>query len=231
MQFSGFNMEPEILLFLRISQVMPVLLQFEGHIPWAQGFRRTLGLQQGGLRGRSKFGSHHSMGDHMPRLDTGLTKIQEGTKKTCRRECRRVTHYDEKNRLDLTVEGCIFHLRWWCHSLDYSGLRKRLLYEQYRQCIILGGRKSEKVGARRERHRGGKKKVLLFVNIMMQKISRFRGTGNTSISQNFLTLKCQFLPRIYQARAIARDCSGIFGYISYQDSQSSMLPQSRQFGS
>ena len=27
-----------------------------------------------------------------------------------------------------------------------------------------------------------KKKVLLFVNIMMQKISRFRGTGNTSIS-------------------------------------------------
>ena len=75
MQFSGFNMEPEILLFLRISQVMPVLLQFEGHIPWAQGFRRTLGLQQGGLRGRSKFGSHHSMGDHMPRLDTGLTKI------------------------------------------------------------------------------------------------------------------------------------------------------------
>ena len=182
MQFSGFNMEPEILLFLRISQVMPVLLQFEGHIPWAQGFRRTLGLQQGGLRGRSKFGSHHSMGDHMPRLDTGLTKIYEGTKKTCRRECRRVTHYDEKNRLDLTVEGCIFHLRWWCHSLDYSGLRKRLLYEQYRQCIILGGRKSEKVGARRERHRGGKKKVLLFVNIMMQKISRFRGTGNTSIS-------------------------------------------------
>ena len=210
MQFSGFNMEPEILLFLRISQVMPVLLQFEGHIPWAQGFRRTLGLQQGGLRGRSKFGSHHSMGDHMPRLDTGLTKIQEGTKKTCRRECRRVTHYDEKNRLDLTVEGCIFHLRWWCHSLDYIGLRKRLLYEQYRQCIILGGRKSEKVGARRERHRGGKKKSLV--------ICEYHDAKDKQVQRhrkhfNFLEFSNSEMSVLATYLSSTCNCQGLFWYL------------------
>lgn len=49
--------------------------------------------------------------------------------------------------------------------------------------LFWGEEKSEEAGARRERHRGEKKRsLLLFVNIMMQKISRFRGTGNTSIS-------------------------------------------------